>query len=110
MNDQSYDPKYERWILVFCMFLFVSSFSLFMYILLSPTPTPSLSSNVVFGRDLPKQRRKPITRHERKDKTVMIETEDEEEHDTEIKTEGGESTDERIGVELAGEVAELPRK
>ncbi|XP_057186663.1 E3 ubiquitin-protein ligase ZFP91 isoform X2 [Triplophysa rosa] len=61
-------------------------------------------------KDLPKQRRKPITRHERKDKTVMIETDDEEERDTEIKTEGGESTDERIGVELAGEVAEMPRK
>lgn len=39
----------------------------------------------------------------------MIETE-EEEHDTEIKTEGGESTDERVGGELGGEVAELPRK
>lgn len=58
-------------------------------------------------KDLPKQKRKPITRQ--KEKTVMIETEDEE-PDTEIKTEGGESTDERIGVELAGEVAELPRK
>lgn len=27
VNDQSYDPKYERWILVFCMFLCVSSLS-----------------------------------------------------------------------------------
>lgn len=62
---------------------------------------------MLFCRDLPKQKRKPITRQ--KEKTVMIETE-EEEPDTEIKTEGGESTDERIGVELTGEVAELPRK
>lgn len=73
------------------------------------SPTASSSSDVLHCRDLPKQRRKPITRHERKEKTVMIETE-EEEHDTEIKTEGGESTDERVGGELGGEVAELPRK
>lgn len=54
-------------------------------------------------------KRKPHTRQERKEKTVIKETEEEEEQDTEIKTEGGESTDEKTGAEL-GDVSEPPRK
>lgn len=68
----------------------------------------ALSISVLLCRDVPKSRRRPPTRlMEKKDKAGGQETAAEQE--TEIKTEGGESTDVQTGAEVE-EGAEPPRK
>ena len=96
LNDQSYDPKYERYMFVFQL---LYDEGLVSY---------ALSISVLVCRDFPKVRRRPPTRlKEKKDKAAGQETATEQE--TEIKTEGGESTDVQTSAEVE-EGAEPPRK
>lgn len=94
MNDQSYDPKYEQRMCV----LFVEGVLSY-----------SFNISVVFlCRDFSKSKRRPHTRlKEKKDKPTVQETQTEQE--AEIKTEGGETTEEQTGAEVE-EGAEPPRK
>lgn len=93
LNDQSYDPKYEKCVFV-CSEVLVS-YTIYI-------------SVVFLCRDFPKARRRPPTRlKEKKDKAALPETATEQE--TEIKTEGGESTDVQTAAEVE-EGAEPPRK
>ncbi len=70
--------------------------------------TPLYISVVFLCRETPKLRRRPPTRlTEKKDKGTTQETATEQ--DTEIKTEGGESTDAQTAAEVV-EGAETPRK